>query len=120
GDLTSAILACEDDPLLRASPLANWDAALAQLARMASAGPLLVILDEYQYLAESDPTIASRLQRWWSREATRLPIYLVLCGSYVRFFVNNVLTGPVYGRNTGALQLLPLRHREAAAFCPAW
>jgi uncharacterized protein len=119
-DLTNAVLACEEDPLLRAAPLANWDVALAQFARMASGGPLLVILDEYQYAAESDPTLASRLQRWWSRQAVRLPIYLVLCGSYVRFFVKNVLTGPAYGRNTGSLQLRPLGYRDAARFFPHW
>jgi AAA+ ATPase superfamily predicted ATPase len=119
-DLTAAILLAEDDAGLRAAPLANWDAAFAQLARMAASGQLLVILDEYQYAAEADPTLASRLQRWWSREATNLPIYLVLCGSYVRFFVKNVLTGPAYGRNTGSLQLRPLNYREAATFLPGW
>ena len=119
-DMTAAILTCEDDPVLRAAPLANWDAALAKLAAMATSGPLLVIVDEYQYLAESDSTLASRLQRWWSRQAMQLPLYLVLCGSYVRFFVKNVLTGPAYGRNTGSLQLRPLRYQEAALFFPGW
>ena len=114
------ILTCEEDPVLRAAPLANWEAAFAQLARMASSGPLLVIVDEYQYVAESDPTLASRLQRWWSHQAVRLPIYLVLCSSYVRFFVKNVLTGPAYGRNTGSLQLKPLGYRQAARFFPRW
>jgi hypothetical protein len=38
----------------------------------------------------------------------------------VRFFVKNVLAGPAYGRNTGALQLKPLGYREAALFLPAW
>lgn len=119
-DLTAAILATEDDAGLRAAPLANWDAAFAQLARMAASGPLLVIFDEYQYAAEADPTLASRLQRWWSREASDLPIYLVLCGSYVRFFVRNVLAGPAYGRNTGSFQLRPLDYRQAALFFPHW
>lgn len=119
-DFTAAILAVEDDPGLRAAPLANWDAAFAHLARMAASGPLLVILDEYQYTAEADPTLASRLQRWWSREAARLPLYLVLCGSYVRFFVKNVLTGPAYGRNTGSLQLRPLGYQDTALFFPDW
>ena len=32
-DLTEAILICQDDPVLRAAPLPNWDAALAYLAR---------------------------------------------------------------------------------------
>ena len=119
-DLTAAILATEDDAGLRAAPLANWDAAFAHLARMATAGPLLVIFDEYQYAAESDPTLASRLQRWWSREASELPLYMVLCGSYVRFFVRSVLAGPAYGRNTGSLQLRPLDYRQAALFFPDW
>jgi AAA+ ATPase superfamily predicted ATPase len=119
-DLTAAILATEDDAGLRAAPLANWDAAFAHLSRMAASGPLLVILDEYQYAAESDSTLASRLQRWWSRDANRLPIYLVLCGSYVRFFVKNVLTGPAFGRNTGSLQLRPFNYRDAALFFPGW
>jgi AAA+ ATPase superfamily predicted ATPase len=43
-----------------------------------------------------------------------------LCGSYVRFFVQNVLTGPAYGRSTGSLQLRPLGFRQAAAFFPHW
>src|SRR5437763_1842995 len=63
-DLTTAILTAEDDAGLRAAPLANWDAAFAHLGRMAERGPLLVIVDEYQYAAEADPTLASRLQRW--------------------------------------------------------
>jgi len=119
-DLTAAILAVEDDAVLRAAPLANWEAALAQIAKLASDRPLLLIFDEYQYAAEADSTLASHLQRWWSREASRLPLYVVLCGSYVRFFVNNVLTGPAYGRNTGVLQLRPLGYRQAAAFFPRW
>ena len=119
-DLTEAILACQDDPVLRAAPLPNWAAAFAYLARMAAGGRLLVIFDEYQYVAEADPTLASQLQRWWSRHAVQLPIYLVLCGSHIRFFVQNVLTGPAYGRNTGALQLRPLGYRDAALFFPGW
>ena len=119
-DLTIAVLECEDDPVLRAAPLANWDQALATFSRMAQSGPLLVILDEYQYAAEADTSLASKLQRWWSREAVTLPIYLILCGSYVRFFVQNVLTGPAYGRNTGSWQLRPLGYRQAAAFLSDW
>ncbi|HXT34220.1 MAG TPA: ATP-binding protein [Chloroflexota bacterium] len=119
-DLTAAILTCEDNPVLRAAPLANWGQALATFLQLAQTGPRLIILDEYQYLAEADPSLASQLQRWWSREVGTLPIYLILCGSYIRFFVQNVLTGPAYGRATGSLQLRPLGYRQAAAFFPQW
>lgn len=119
-DLTAAILRHVDDPVLQAAPLATWGQALAVIGNLARAGRLLFIFDEYQYAAEADPTLASQLQRWWSREADDLPIYLVLCGSYVRFFVDNVLTGPAYGRNTGSLQLQPLGYRQAGRFLDSW
>ncbi len=119
-DLTAAVLACEEDSVLRAAPLVNWAQALATFARMADRGPLLVILDEYQYAAEADPSLASQLQRWWSRDVSTLPLYVVLCGSYVRFFERNVLTGLVYGRHTGAWQLRPLGYRQTATFFPTW
>lgn len=119
-DLTAAILHQEHDPVLAAAPLGNWDAALAYFTRLGSTGPIIVVFDEYQYAAQADPTLASRLQRWWSRDVQAAPIYLVLCGSYVRFFVENVLTGPAYGRNTGSLQLRPLGYRQAGQFFPDW
>jgi uncharacterized protein len=120
-DLTAAILATEPDAGLRAAPLANWDAAFAHLARLAfTRGPLLVILDEYQFAAEADPTLTGRLERWWSHEAVNLPIYVVLCGSFIRFFVRHVLADPAYERNTGSMQLQPFTYREAALFFPDW
>ena len=119
-DLTGAILACEDDRVLREGPLASWQAALAKLLEMAERERLLVIIDEYQYVAEADRTLASLLQRWWSREAAQSSIYLVLCGSYIRFFMDNVLNGPAYGRNTGFVQLRPLTYRQAAGFLDSW
>ncbi len=119
-DLTGAILACEEDRVLREAPLTSWRAALAKLLEMAQHERLLVIIDEYQYAAEADRTLASLLQRWWSREAAQSSIYLVLCGSYIRFFVDNVLTGPAYGRNTGSVQLRPLTYLQAASFLKGW
>jgi AAA+ ATPase superfamily predicted ATPase len=121
-DLTAELLAAEGDPLLEAAPLANWAAALAYIAARARRGPLLFVFDEYQYAAEADPALASLFQRWWSREieGPGLPLYLVLCGSYVRFFVRNVLTGPMYGRNTGVWRLDPLAYPEAGRFFPGW
>ena len=119
-DLTVSILACEDDPVLRAAPLGSWDAALAYVSRLARSGPLVFIFDEYQYAAQADSTLASRLQRWISREVADLPLCLILCGSYIRFFIENVLTGPLYGRNNGVWQLAPLGYPEVGEFFPNW
>src|SRR5207248_2596049 len=40
-DLTTSILECEGDPVLRAAPLGSWDAALAYVGRLARSGPLV-------------------------------------------------------------------------------
>ncbi len=119
-DLTTAILATHDDPVLRAGGLANWNTAFAYLLSLAKAGPLAVIFDEYQYAAQATPELASILQRWWSRDVGEAPLYLILCGSYIRFFQQNVLAGPAYGRNTGSWQLQPLGFPEASLFFPNW
>src|SRR5260370_37724733 len=41
-DLTAAILEVEDDAALRPAPLANWEAAFADLSSMAASDPLFV------------------------------------------------------------------------------
>lgn len=39
---------------------------LATLSRLAQRERLLVVLDEYQYVAEADPTLASQLRLVWA------------------------------------------------------
>ncbi|TAK22583.1 MAG: ATP-binding protein [Chloroflexota bacterium] len=121
-DLTATLAEFADDPVLRAGPLPNWSAALAYVARLAAREPLLFVIDEYQYAAEADDSLASVVQRWWSREieAGPIPLYFVICGSYVRLFERKVLNGPMYGRNTGIWKLSPLKCADASLFFPAW
>lgn len=121
-DVTAALAEFTDDPVLRAGPLPNWQAVLSYAARLAAAEPFLFVLDEYQYAAEADDALASVVQRWWSREVENkgLPLYFVICGSYVRFFEKKVLNGPMYGRNTGIWKLAPLRCADVALMFPNW
>jgi AAA+ ATPase superfamily predicted ATPase len=121
-DVTAELAAFTDDPVLRAGPLPNWQAVLSYVARLAASEPLLVVIDEYQYAAEADDALASVVQRWWSREveSTGVPLYFVVCGSYVRFFEKKVLNGPMYGRNTGIWRLTPLRCADVALMFPDW
>src|SRR5581483_9565685 len=121
-DVTAVLAEFTDDPVLRAGPLPNWQAVLSYAARLAAAEPFLFVLDEYQYAAEADDALASVVQRWWSREVENkgLPLYFVICGSYVRFFEKKVLNGPMYGRNTGIWKLAPLRCADVALMFPNW
>lgn len=124
--LTDRLVAYRDDPVLRAQPLANWDAAVATILRITrdakrEGHPLLVILDEFPRLAVSTPRLASLLQD--AIEDVRreeLPLFLVLAGSQVALYERHVLHGPLFGRRTWGEQLAPLGYEEAAKFFPEW
>lgn len=124
--LTDRILRYRADPVLGAQPLANWDAAIATILRLAreakGAGhPLLLILDEFPRLVLSTPRLPSLLQD--AIEDVRredLPLFLVLAGSQITLYERHVLHGPLYGRRTWGEQLPPLGCREAGLFFPGW
>jgi AAA+ ATPase superfamily predicted ATPase len=99
--------------------LSDWTDALAFLEREAIArGPLVVVLDEFQYLCAAQPALPSAIQRAWDRwQRERIPIVLVLSGSALSF-MEGLLThsAPLYGRATQRPFLTPLDYRDAARF----
>lgn len=104
-------------------PLAfeDWSGAFEFLQQQARiSGPLVVIFDEFQYLASSDPGLESTIQRVWDRwEAAGVPIMLVLSGSALSFMAGLLGgTRPTFGRSVYRPLLLPLTFRDIAAFAP--
>jgi hypothetical protein len=96
----------------------SWDAALAYFETQAEDAPLVVILDEFQYLCASQPALPSMIQRRWDRwQRTSLPVTLVLCGSALSFMEGLLdASAPLHGRATARPLLTPLDFRDAAAF----
>jgi AAA+ ATPase superfamily predicted ATPase len=91
----------------------GWDAALGYLIARARDEPLLVVLDEFPYLCEADPSLPSTLQaRWDHRGESRLS--LVLAGSHVGLMEELVAAdAPLFGRADAHLRLQPFGWREA-------
>lgn len=80
------------------------------LADQQASGKLVFALDEYPYLAQSDPAISSVLQQMIDHPYKRHEnIMLILCGSSMSFMEHQVLgrQSPLYGRRTAQLKLLP-------------
>ncbi len=77
-----------------------------------------VVLDEFQYIAEADPSLASRLQRSIDTRLSSTRLMLVLCGSAVSFFESRLLGGkaPLFGRRTRSLKLRPMKLLDAHGF----
>ena len=118
------LLARESARLLPRTPplaFADWDAALAFFGSQASDGPIVVVLDEFQYLCSAQPALPSMIQRHWDAwDARGTPVCLVLAGSALSFMQGLLDHGaPLFGRATYRPLLLPLDYRDASEFAPA-
>lgn len=102
----------------------SWKELLSALEqRYPSDGKLVIVLDEFQWLAESAPELLGVLQELWDRRFAKSgKVMLILCGSYLGFMEREVLSrkGPLFGRRTLAMRLLPLEPGEAAEFHKRW
>jgi hypothetical protein len=107
------------DDVLRS--LGDWLGVLTWLARKAQDTPgLVVVLDEFPYLAEADHALPSIVQKFWdSGEPGKGRLNLVLCGSMIAHMEDLLAErNPLYGRKTLALDVAPLPVRDAARFFP--
>jgi len=102
--------------------VASWRAALDAVADWAQDGPVLLVLDEFQFLARESPDVGSILNVWWRERGERLPIFVVLSGSEVGFFEREVVgySATTYGRRAGQLRLRPFSPRDVGLFVPRW
>lgn len=119
-DLTGELARVSGNEVLAAQPLTNWEAALAAMAEFVGTRRTLVVFDEFQLLAKQAPELETVLSRWWRTTGRTLPLVLVLAGSELSFFEDQVLAGRLYGRRTGQLKVLPFLAREAALFHPEY
>lgn len=96
----------------------TWRSALRLLGELAEQAPLVVVLDEFQYLMGGDDDIVSQLAAVWDGvvEARRLPLTLVLSGSAVSTMAELRGEGkgaPLHGRLAWAARLTPFDYRDA-------
>lgn len=108
-----AVVAPQPGDLLDLGHLPSWDAAFAYLLARGRDEPLLVVLDEFPYLCEADPSLPSTLQaRWDHRGDSQLSV--VLAGSHVGLMEELVAAdAPLFGRADAHLRVQPFGWREA-------
>ena len=100
----------------------SWEALFQTMGALASDERLVVILDEWPYLAGSDRRLASVLQHVWDEMLQHTRLMLVLSGSYLSVMERDILgrRAPLYGRRTSQQLLRPLQLADAAEFLPAY
>lgn len=93
-----------------------FSAFFSRIAPPADGCPATLIIDEFPYLVQLDPSLPSIIQRFYDTE--QLGTHLILCGSSQRMMHGLVLdsTAPLYGRTAVILKIRPL---EAGWIRPA-
>ena len=61
----------------------SWEILFREMARLLGDKKTIVILDEFPYLVESDPSFPSHLQAAWDHLFKEKPYLLVLAGSHI-------------------------------------
>ncbi len=84
--------------------------------------PLVLVIDEFPYLANINPAILSMLQHLVDHSLQDGKLFLVLCGSYMGFMEKEVLSAksPLYGRRTGQLRMKPFDYKTSCQFLSAF
>ena len=92
----------------------DWESALDAATKY---GKTVIAIDEFQYLAQSDPAIPSIFQHAWDTILSKRDVMLILCGSFIGMMERYTLnySSPLYGRRTASLKLGPLTFSDVCS-----
>jgi len=97
----------------------TWRTVFRLFVDLAAKEPLVIVLDEFQYLLGGADDAASQLVAVWDREAQGRPLTLILCGSAVSTMEGLQAGGqPLFGRANWSMRLQPFDYRDAARMQP--
>jgi AAA+ ATPase superfamily predicted ATPase len=93
----------------------NWRTVFRLIADFVREEPIVIILDEFQYLMAREEGIVSQLNAIWDREVKDCELTLVLCGSEVAT-MESLQAGdsPLYGRINWREKLTSFDYHDAA------
>ncbi|MFN7563538.1 MAG: AAA family ATPase [Prosthecobacter sp.] len=98
----------------------TWQAALYELDAALAKRPMVIVLDEFQWLANYRQELVSVLKMVWETRLSRKPgRTLILCGSIASFMTTKVLNSSAfYGRVDVTVHLQGFQMAETARMLP--
>lgn len=96
----------------------SFQAALEYVFELAKSRRLLLVIDEYPYVAKASSSLASTLQLLIDKYKDTSKLFLILCGSSMSYMEDQVLAykAPLYGRRTAQFKILPFEFRELRSY----
>ena len=96
----------------------SFQAAFEYVFELSQNERIILVIDEYPYVARSSKSLASTLQMLIDKYKDTSKMMLILCGSSMSYMEDNVLAykAPLYGRRTAQMKILPFDFEEACRF----
>jgi AAA+ ATPase superfamily predicted ATPase len=99
----------------------TWADVFETAARLIGDTPVILVIDEFSYAAESDPSLPSHLQAAWDHLFREQNAAIALTGSHIGMMVNLMgYQAPLYGRFTAQLPVDPLPFPALQSFVPRY
>lgn len=91
------------------STFSSFQAALEYVFELAKNKRIVLVIDEYPYVARASKSLASTIQLLIDKHKDSSKLFLILCGSSMSYMEDKVLAykAPLYGRRTAKLKLQP-------------
>lgn len=120
--MSSFLLAVSEsisEPTLASASYSTWYDIFAAFDRLRPKDEkFILVIDEYQYLCQTQPAFSSFVQKWWDEHWQNQNIILILCGSVASMMHRETLSAsaPLYGRASATILLKPMKFRSLNEF----
>ncbi len=116
-NLSQSILSFEQGIPIE-SEFSSFQAALDFVFQKSLQERVVLVIDEYPYVAKSSNSLASTLQLLIDRYKDQSKLFLILCGSSMSYMEDHVLAykAPLYGRRTAQIKVQPFEFLEACKY----
>jgi len=110
------------DKYLARDKFKNWREFFDYLGdkfdELKSSEPVVLVFDEFPFLASSEPGISSLFQYGWDEVLRHKNVFLILLGSSLSMMYKHVLaySAPLYGRRTASISLKQFGFKESREF----
>ena len=96
----------------------NFQSALEHVFELAKTKRIVLVIDEYPYVARASKSLASTLQLLIDKNKDTSKLLLILCGSSMSYMEDHVLAykAPLYGRRTAQVKIKPFEFFEACRY----
>ncbi len=96
----------------------NFQVALEHVFELAKTKRIVLVIDEYPYVARASKSLASTLQLLIDKNKNTSKLFLILCGSSMSYMEDHVLAykAPLYGRRTAQFRIKPFEFLETCRY----